>query len=378
MGPEPVGYRPPSLRIVFFGTYDGRRHPRIRVLSEGFADLGDEVIECNVPMGLDTATRVRVLRRPWLLPVVFARLALTWPRLWLRARRLGRPDAVVVGYLGQLDVHLARRIWRRCCVVVLDHLVPVGEAARDRGSTSGRTLSFLDRIDRAAERAADVVCVDTDEHRHAIGAPSRERAVVVPVGAGRAWFREPERQSRTRTRVVFFGLYTPLQGAPTIGEAIRLLRDEPVEFTMIGSGQDYGETRAAAADGASAEWRDWVDSTELPSLVSEHDVCLGIFGTGPKAHRVVPNKVFQGAAAGAAIVTSDTAPQRRALGDAAVLVPPGDSGALAEALAALAADSDALWARRRSAYQRATETFRPDQVVAPLRHRLSLLPAHSR
>ena len=53
---------------------------------------------------------------------------------------------------------------------------------------------------------------------------------------------------------------------------------------------------------------------------------------------MVPNKVFQGAAAGCAVVTSDTAPQRRVLGDAAVLVPPGDPAALAEALRSLAAD----------------------------------------
>jgi glycosyltransferase involved in cell wall biosynthesis len=44
--------------------------------------------------------------------------------------------------------------------------------------------------------------------------------------------------------------------------------------------------------------------------------------------------VFQGAAAGCAIVTSDIPPQRRALGDAALLVPPGDPAALAAALIA--------------------------------------------
>ncbi len=88
-------------------------------------------------------------------------------------------------------------------------------------------------------------------------------------------------------------------------------------------------------------WLDWVPAAELPALVAAHDVCLGIFGTGDKALRVVPNKVFQGAAAGCAVVTSDTAPQRRVLGDAAVLVPPGDADALADALLGLAGDREA-------------------------------------
>src|SRR2546430_10359329 len=54
-------------RVLFFGTYDARRYPRVRVLQEGFATLGDEVLECNVPLRLDTAARVKMLRRPWLV-----------------------------------------------------------------------------------------------------------------------------------------------------------------------------------------------------------------------------------------------------------------------------------------------------------------------
>jgi glycosyltransferase involved in cell wall biosynthesis len=109
----------------------------------------------------------------------------------------------------------------------------------------------------------------------------------------------------------------------------------------------------------------------LPELVAEHDVCLGIFGTGPKAQRVVPTKIFQGAAAGCALVTSDTAPQRRILGDAAILVPPGDAVAVAAALEKLAADSDALLRSRAAAARLADERFRADVVVAPLVDRLA-------
>ena len=147
---------------------------------------------------------------------------------------------------------------------------------------------------------------------------------------------------------MFFGLFTPLQGAPVIGAALAALAgdEHPVEVTMIGAGQDLDETRSLAAGNHRVHWLDWVDAADLPALVAAHDVCLGIFGTGPKALRVVPNKVFQGAAAGCAVVTSDTAPQRRVLGDAAVLVPAGDPAALAEALRALAADRSRLAAAR--------------------------------
>src|SRR2546430_2256643 len=188
-------------RVLFFGTYDARRYPRVRVLQEGFVTLGDDVLECNVPLRLDTAARVRMLRRPWLVPLLAAKLAATWIRLIARSRRF---------------------------------------------------------------RGVDLV------------------------------------------GVVFFGSFTPLQGAPVIGEALRLLADDGrFAFTIVGRGQDYDETRAAAGT-AIVEWIDWVEPEQLPYVVACHDVCLGIFGNGPKAFRDVPNKVFQGAAAGTAIGTSDT------------------------------------------------------------------------
>src|SRR5215207_8199256 len=101
----------PRVRVLFFGTYDSARHPRVLVLAEGMAAHGDEVSEINAPLGLDTSWRVRILKQPWLLPVLGARMLSAWTRLWRRARRAGSPDAVVIGYMGHFDVHLARRLW---------------------------------------------------------------------------------------------------------------------------------------------------------------------------------------------------------------------------------------------------------------------------
>lgn len=356
------------MRVLFFGTYDARRHPRVAVLREGLRASDVELLECNVPLGLDTAARVELLSRPWLLPALGLQLAAAWRRLRRCARLLPEPDVVLVGYLGHFDVRLARRLFRGT-PVVLDHLVSAADTAADRGVASQRLLGLLERLDRGAVEAADIVCVDTEEHLELLPAEARGRAVVVSVGAPDGWFRRPEQRTSAPMRVVFFGLFTPLQGTPVIGEAIRLLaEDESISITLVGRGQDYDSAYAAA--GGRGSWRDWVDPDELPSLVAGHDVCLGIFGTTPKAGRVVPNKVFQGAAAGCAVVTADTPPQRAALGDAALYVPAGDPGALAGALQGLAADRDRLWELRQAAYKRADEAFRPGVVVRPLLERL--------
>lgn len=372
------------MRVVVFGTYDAARHPRIAVLTEGLRRHGAEIAECNVPLGLDTADRVAILRQPWRLPVLAGRIGRSWRALARRARRLPAPDLVLVGYLGHFDVHLARRLFP-ATPIVLDHLIGAVDTAKDRGVSGGTTARLLQRLDRAALRAADVVVVDTDEHLAMLPEEYRTKAVAVAVGAAQPWFDAGRRAavgepgiavSAPETaaeplRVVFFGLYTPLQGAPVIGAALRELAGLPIQVTMIGTGQDLAATRAAAGAGTDIRWLDWAAATELPALVAGHDVCLGIFGTGPKAGRVVPNKVSQGAAAGCAIVTSDTPPQRRALGDAAVLVPPGDSSALANALRALAADPALTAAYRRAAVELAASRFSADAVVAPLLDRLA-------
>jgi glycosyltransferase involved in cell wall biosynthesis len=377
------------VRWLAFGTYDVRAHPRVAVLLEGLADHGHAVEEVVQPLGLSTAQRVELLRRPWRLPVAAGRVLACWAVLVRRAapRLLGPEpyDAVLVGYLGHLDVLLARgllvlarlrRPRRPAPVLVLDHLVSAAGTAADRGLAGAGGLKdrLLRGLDAAALRAADVVLVDTEQRRPELSPAARSRAVVVPVGATHEWFAAGAARARDDgegpLEVVFVGLFTPLQGVRTIAAALRLLGSgseaQDVRVTMAGTGQDLASARQVAGSVAGVTWLDWVAAEELPAMVSRFDVGLGIFGTTPKARSVVPTKVFQAAAAGCAVVTSDTAPQRFSLGDAAVFVPPGDAGALAETLRRLAADRGEVARLGAAAAERARAAFTPYAVVQPL------------
>ena len=366
------------MRWICFGTYDVRRHPRIGVLIEGLRDSGDEVVELNAPLALSTAGRVALVRQPWRAVPVLVSLARCWLSLTrgaLALRRNGfRPDAVLVAYLGLLDVRLARRLFPGT-PIVLDHLVSAAGTARDRSLGGPLRHRILRALDEGALRRSDTVVVDTQEHAAALPPSTKDRCVVVPVGAGSAWFSNSTGTAGGRLRVVFVGLFTPLHGTPTLGAALGLLAtDDRIEVTMVGTGQDHARCRAAAAANPRVTWLDWVDGPDLPNLVAGHDVCLGIFGTTAKAANVVPTKVFQGAAAGCAIVTSDTAPQRRILGDAARYVPAGDPAALAAALSDLAASPASLAALRSAAAELAATRFTPAAAVAPLRSLFSAAP----
>ena len=238
------------MRVVAFGTYDVESHPRVGVLLDGLRESGFEVVECNAPLGLGTASRVRILQRPWLLPRLAVRLLRRWTTLTRQARRLRRetpPDAVLVGYLGHFDVLLARRLFRDV-PIVLDHLIGAADTARDRGETSRLKQGALARLDRAALGAADVVLVDTEEQRQTLSADAAAKAVVVPVGARRSWFAAPRPAHDGPLRVVFFGLFTPLQGTRVIGAALARLADSPVDIdvTLVGTGQELRRGPRAA------------------------------------------------------------------------------------------------------------------------------------
>lgn len=396
------------MRILGLGTYDVRAHPRAGVLLAGLRAHGHVVRERVHPLGLSTADRVAMLRQPWRLPALAARLAHRWARLAADSadfRGGALPDAIVVGYLGHFDVLLARALYPRRVgalspTIVLDHLVFAAGTASDRGAAEGLRTRALRRLDLLALRAADIIVLDTQEHADAVAklAPEVEpRCVVAPVGASPEWFVAGARGSANRgasppghaLRVVFYGLFTPLQGAPVIAHALRELGDRGVlaEVMLIGGGQDEAEVREilgaspgageTALDGVRVRLVPWVDAAELPGVVAAHDVCLGIVGTTDKARNVVPNKVYQGAAAGCAVVTSDTAPQRRALGDAAIRVPPGDPIALAEALELLAHDRELTSRVRARCAALAGRSFTPAAVTAPLDRALRALRANA-
>src|SRR5262249_36065826 len=110
-----------------------------------------------------------------------------------------------------------------------------------------------------------------------------------------------------------------------------------LRFRVVGSGQ---LEPLLASRPANVEHVPWVEYERLPAELHRAGCALGIFGRSEKAARVIPNKAFQALACGPPLVTADTGAARELLADGenALLVPPGNAEALAEALRGLAAD----------------------------------------
>ncbi len=274
------------------------------------------------------------------------------------ARLLGRRptgfDAFIVGYPGQFDLPAAKRA-SAGKPVIFNPLVSLADTlVGDRGRFRAGSLPAraLESIDRAAFRAADLVVADTQTQAQFFAALAGLDVVETCfVGAEERLF-SPVWQPPEHFTALFVGKLIPLQGMETILEAARLAPD--IRFRIVGSGQlsHLLTTRPPNVDHVP-----WIEYERLPLEIQAAGCALGIFGTTPKAQRVIPNKAFQALASAAPLVTADTPAARELLvdGESALLVPPGDPGALASAVRTLANDGDLsrrIATRGRDAYER--------------------------
>jgi glycosyltransferase involved in cell wall biosynthesis len=254
-------------------------------------------------------------------------------------RRTSRTaDALIVGYPGHLDLPAARRAARRR-PVVFNPLVSLADTfVADRARFAERSLAarVLASVDRRAFDAADVVVADTQAQADFFATFTTTRVEVCFVGAEERVFK-PAWNPPSRFSVLFVGKLIPLHGVGVILEAARLAPEVP--FRIVGSGQ---LEHLLARRPPNVEHVAWIDYERLAEQLAAAGCALGIFGTTAKAQRVIPNKAFQALACATPLVTSDTAAARELLTDGqdALLVPPGDAGALAAALQRIAANRE--------------------------------------
>jgi glycosyltransferase involved in cell wall biosynthesis len=273
----------------------------------------------------------------------------------LLTRRAGDADAIVVGYPGHFDLVAARRA-AQGRPVVFNPLVSLADTlVGDRGRFRSGSLAAraLERVDKYALRSADLVVADTAAHaRFLSDVRGRDDVAVCFVGAEDRLFT-PGWKPEAPFTVLFVGKLIPLQGVDTILAAAREAPE--IRFRIVGSGQ----LDPLLADRPSnVEHVRWVEYERLPGEIRRTGCALGIFGTTAKAQRVIPNKAFQALACGAPLITADTPAARELLvdGESALLVPPGDAGALAAAIRRLANDAalaQTIAAGGRAAYERA-------------------------
>ena len=143
-------------------------------------------------------------------------------------------------------------------------------------------------------------------------------------------------------RVLWVTSFIPLHGAEVVAGALARLGGDPrFRFTVIGDGQTADAFAAALGPipGGVTWHRSWMDAEGVRAALVDADVCLGVFGTTPKAGRVWPYKNQLALCHGRALIsrTVDDGVLPPGGRGAYRAVPPGDVDGLVAALEGLLA-----------------------------------------
>ncbi len=276
-------------------------------------------------------------------------------------------------YLMPLAWWLARR---RQIPVILDIFISLYETEvedRARISAWNPKAWMLWCIDWMACTLADVILIDTEEHRDFFVQRYRiaqKKFLVIPVGCRTDLFSVQEKQPSESFRVRFHGSFIPLHGIETILRAAEELKNDGVGFELIGRGQTFLAMRSLAEKLSLTNVRflDPIPLSEIPRFIADADVSLGIFGTGAKAQRVIPTKAFEVLAMGQPLITARSPASERVFRDRenTLLIAPGDAHDLAAKIRELKSNPQLAQTIAQNGRALFEEKFQPRTVVEPL------------
>jgi glycosyltransferase involved in cell wall biosynthesis len=231
------------------------------------------------------------------------------------------------------------------------HLLP---AARPRVLTMHNVIR-REAVDQRLAGRMDAVIVHT---RHGAELLDGENVHVIPHGAFEHLTHQaderplpPELAAVERPVVLYFGVVRPYKGVDVLVEAFQQVED--AELWVVGRplGVSMERLRRLAPPGRVRFVERYVSDAELPAYFRRADVVAL-----PHRNVDVSGVLFAGLAFGKAMVMSDVGGFRELVADhgAGVLVPPGDSDALAAAISPVLADPE----ERRRLEERAAAAAR--------------------
>jgi glycosyltransferase involved in cell wall biosynthesis len=269
----------------------------------------------------------------------------------------GRADTVVVSsptFFSVASAWLLARMKRARLVVEVRDLWPA--IFVELGVlTNRRVIRVLERLELAAYAAADEVVVVTDGFRADLigrGVPAdKVHTIRNGVAVGRfdpAAPADPYLRAGLGARpdeclVLYAGTHGISQGLPEAAEAATRLTGRPVHLAFLGEGADKARLRHRVSELslANVTLANAIPAELMPSLLATADILLVTLRDVPLFATFIPSKMFEYLAAGRPVIGAVTGEAAQILREAGgLVVPPGDSAALARAIRELAADPE--------------------------------------
>ena len=352
-----------NLRICYFGAYNSE-YPRNHILRKGLQLNGVDIVECAIPAD------VQLWKRNFAL-------------LGKYIKSSHHFDAIVVAETNQFVVPLAK-----CLSIVtgtpliFDVFFSLYDSyVKDRQTVKEHSVKagLFSWIDRFSMMLSDVVIADTRQHRqyyHERFNIPADKIDIVYIGYDDELFQP--RRSRLEQgepspfTVVFTGSFIPLHGIDYILKAAKILEEhQDIRFEFAGAGQTY-KAMLSLADNLGLEncvFSGPVPLLQIPELLANADICLGIFGETEKTTRVIPNKVYEGLAMKKPVLTGDSPAIREVFHDQEHLLVCNcaDEHSLADAIVKLKRDDLLRTNIAEAGYQAVRERFTPQALGKQLK-----------
>jgi len=288
-----------NLSICYFGTYE-KDYPRNRILIKGLQRSGFKVIECHVPLWEKSEDKTGNFLKS--KKKITKDLIKSYFKLIKKYHKIKKKDILIVGYLGQFDMLLARLLAPRKKIIFNPMISLYDTMVSDRRLFKEHSflakLSLL--IDKISCKLADIIILDTPEHARYFNKKIKvknKKLRVIPVGIDSDIFYPIKKEKEKKMNILFYGKFTPIHGVEYILKAAKALENnKSIEFIIIGKGQTYEKDMQLykKLKVSNIHFIDWIPYEKLPKIIANSDICLGgHFGKGKKALRVVPNKTFQ-------------------------------------------------------------------------------------
>jgi glycosyltransferase involved in cell wall biosynthesis len=370
----------------YFPPETGAPQARLSGLAATWAADGDEVTVLtgmpNHPTGVLPRSYRRAVRRrehrdgyrvirTWLYATpnegmarkTLGHLSFMASSVLLGWRASGPADVVVVSsptFFSILSGWLLARLKRAKYVIEIRDLWPA--IFVELGVlTNRRIIGVLERLELAAYAAADQVVVVSEGFRADLirrGVPP-EKVHTIRNGVDLERFTSLPESSRDRDGLrarlgagpddclaLYAGTHGISQALSAVADAAALLDrqaipGEGIRIAFVGDGADKKrlQRRVNELGLRNVVLLPGVPSAEMPALLAAADICLVPLRNVPLFATFIPSKMFEYLAAGKAVVGSVSGEAAQILAEAgAVVVPPEDSGSLAAAISALAAD----------------------------------------
>jgi len=229
-----------------------------------------------------------------------------------------------------------------------------------------RWYSFADTQIKVARRLTHFITDSQhslQEIMSSFGLP-RERFKVIYCGVDTETFRQQPGALRPANRILVINSGdTPLKGLKYLLEAVaELRRTRPVELTIVGEPLVKGYTEGLIEGLGLGDCTKYTGKIDLASLVGQY--CSATMLVVPSIYEGFGLPAAEAMACGTPVISTTAGALPEVVGDAGILVPPGNTGALVESIKSLLDDETKRKELGARGVERVTRLFNWDTAAA--------------